>query len=255
MSRRTEPLEKRLTPAEEIFAQAVLTERSIGKAYAAAYSKPNRSASGNAWAYTRGSELASRPHVAARIRELRALAAQSAMVEVVDIMREWLDIARADPNELISYQRRCCRHCWGKGGAYQWKNEAEFAEAMADALDHNARRKERKQTERELPSRAGGFGFNHTRQPVVNCPACFGEGVPHVHVADTTKLSGPAAKLYAGVKVGKNGQVEVLMRDQDAALANLAKAMGMFAGKEPTDPDKAADPQQFLNELQKLLPN
>lgn len=255
MSRRSEPLEKRLTPAEEIFARAVLTERTIAKAYAAAYSKPNRSASGLSWAWTRGSELAARPHVAARIRELRAAAAASAVVEMADVMREWFDIARADPNELISYQRRCCRHCWGKGGAYQWKDEAEFAEAMADAIDHNARRVERKQTPRELPNRDGGFGFNHTREPVVNCPHCRGEGVPHVHVADTTKLTGPAAKLYAGVKVGKNGQIEVLMRDQDAALANLAKAMGMFAGKEPGDTGKPQDPGQFLRDLQAMLPN
>jgi hypothetical protein len=36
----------------------------------------------------------------------------------------------ADVNALISYQHRCCRHCWGIGHAYQWKNERELALAV-----------------------------------------------------------------------------------------------------------------------------
>lgn len=245
---------KRLTPTEEAFCQAVMVERSQMRAYTAVFNtKGNQK--GPQWANLKATELASRPHIAARIRELRNLAAQAAVVEMADVMREWFDIARADPNELISYRRVCCRHCYGRGNLYQWKNEQEFADALADAMDHNAFRKFKKQQERELPTKKGGLDFDHTKPPAVNCPVCKGEGVGEVFVADTTKLSGPAAKLYAGVKVGKNGQIEILMRDQDAALANLAKAMGMFVGKEPPKEGESGNPVEFLRELQKMLPN
>lgn len=248
----TEMLRK-LTPSEEAFCQAILVERSDYRAYQAVFNtKGNKR--GPQWANVKAREIVNRPHVAARIRELRNQAAQAAVVEIADVMREWFDIARADPNELISYRRVCCRHCYGRGNAYQWKNEQEFTDALVDAMDHNAQRKRNKQTERELPSKRGGTDFDHTKPPAVNCPNCKGEGVGEVHVCDTTKLSGPAAKLYAGVKVGKNGQIEILMRDQDAALLNLAKAMGAFVGKEP-DTSGNADPVEFLRELQKMLPN
>lgn len=246
--------QKRLTPAEEVFARAVLTERSLGKAYTAAYTRSRAKPYSNAWAYTRGAELAERPHVAARIAELRDQAAREAVVSAAQVMREWADIAFADANELIAIQRRCCRHCYGRGGEYQWRDEREHVDALADALDHNAVRKRDRLPERPMPTTEGGFGFNPTKPPVVNCPRCHGEGEVHIRVADTTKLTGGAAKLYKGTKVGKDGQIEVLMRDQDAALANLAKAMGMFAGKDP-DSARKDDPAEFLRELQKILPN
>jgi len=242
----------RLTPQDEAFCQAVLIERTPAAAYLSVYGDPpGVMCRAPGWAHNRAYTKMAIPKIAARIKELRELLSREVIIEAAEVLREWLDIARADPNELISYQRRACRHCWGRGHEYQWLDEREYAEALADAMDHNALRKMRRQTERDLPERHGGMGFDCTKPPAINCPHCHGEGVPHVHVADTTKLSGPAAKLYAGIKVGKNGQIEVLMRDQDAALQCVAKAIGMFADKGPKEPATGLD----LNELQKLLPN
>lgn len=62
--------------------------------------------------------------------------------------------------------------------------------------------------------------------PNPDCSKCKGQGVRYVKVADTRKLTGAARKLYAGAKQTKDG-VEIKMRDQDAALKNLADYLGM----------------------------
>jgi len=59
------------------------------------------------------------------------------------------------------------------------------------------------------------------------CRDCHGEGIGAVFVHDTRKLTGAARRLYAGMRVGKDG-IQVLMRNQDEALANIARHLGMF---------------------------
>lgn len=197
--------------------------------------------------------------VAAAIEFLKKDTLEKLEMTVHDVMQHWVDIATADPNELVSYQRRCCRHCWGRGHQYQWADRGEFAYALAGAMDANANRK-RNQAVRELPSDAGGYGFNFTMRPHPECPKCRGEGVGDTYVHDTTKLSRQARRLYAGVKQTPNG-IQVLMNSQTDALANIAKAMGMFTDKLqltgvnngpimhaelPTDPVEAAKIYQQL---------
>lgn len=63
--------------------------------------------------------------------------------------------------------------------------------------------------------------------PNPDCVKCGGRGKGHVVLTDTRKLSPAAAKLYAGVQLGREG-IKVNMRDQDAALANIARHLGMF---------------------------
>lgn len=64
-------------------------------------------------------------------------------------------------------------------------------------------------------------------RPRPHCQRCSGEGEGRVFVHDTRNLSGHAKRLYAGVKANKDG-LQVLMRDQDAALLNIARHIGMF---------------------------
>jgi phage terminase small subunit len=47
---------------------------------------------------------------------------------------------------------------------------------------------------------------------------------------DTRQLSRRAARLYAGVKTTKEG-IEVKIHDQQAALVNVGKHLGMFKDK------------------------
>lgn len=141
-----------------------------------------------------------------------------------------MDIALADPNELAAVRRVNCRHCNGVGHAYQYTDPTEFAKAVAAVMDENVGRQSMrpKRAPKELPTDAGGYGFNSIADPHVNCPKCHGEGIARPWIADTRKLKGRARKLYAGYRITKDGRIEVKTRDQDAALANIAKALGMF---------------------------
>ena len=64
-------------------------------------------------------------------------------------------------------------------------------------------------------------------EPSPSCAKCGGHGKGHVVLTDTRRLSPAAAKLYAGVQLGREG-IKVNMRDQDAALVNIARHLGMF---------------------------
>lgn len=146
-----------------------------------------------------------------------ARVSQEARIEAADVLREWLDIATADPSKLARVRRVNCRYCWGAGHQYQWKAR-EYAEACdAAAADKNP----------ALPDCGGGFGYNRTAEPNPACPECDGEGEEVVFIADVESLTGPERKLYAGVKMTRNGP-EVVMRDQDKARDNLAKYLGLL---------------------------
>jgi phage terminase small subunit len=142
------------------------------------------------------------------------------------VLMRWWEIATADPNELISHRRVCCRNCFGKDHGYQWIDEAEWLAAVRFAkLGAGDKFKAE-----DAPSNEGGYGFDATIRPHPKCPICKGEGHGQVFATDTRDVSGPARALYAGVKQTKDG-MEIKMRDQDAALANVARHLGMFNDK------------------------
>lgn len=161
------------------------------------------------------SELLAQPHIQAAIAERVADIAAAAAITPELVLRMWLDIARADPNEIIRNETQCCRWCYGIGHQYQWTVN-EYERAVKAAVE----------SKKPEPTPMGGFGFDPHRPPVMTCPECHGEGVDVVRMADTNKLSGPARRLYAGIRKTKDG-VQVLMRDQDKALENIAKFLGM----------------------------
>lgn len=91
-------------------------------------------------------------------------------------------------------------------------------------------------------------------EPYPNCSKCLGEGHSYLYVADTRNLSEQGKLLYAGARKTREG-IEIILRDKDLALTNIAKALGMFDKPEdkasqtlpdfsidkfPTDPNEAA---------------
>ena len=136
------------------------------------------------------------------------------------VLKRWAEIVQADPNDLIQYRRLCCRYCFGNDHLYQWRDEEEYERACRIA----------DQEERRAPSDEGGYGFDHQLRPHPKCPQCHGEGHGDVFVHDTRDLTGPAAVLYDGVKITKNG-LEVMMQDRAKALENIARHLGMFNDK------------------------
>ena len=107
----------------------------------------------------------------------------------------WWQIANADYNELSSVRRVACGYCYGCNAVLNDKED--------------------------------GPAIDPSKEPDPDCEVCKGEGSPHVHIADTSKLS-PAAKLvYQGAKETKFG-IEVMTADRMKALDNVARHLGMF---------------------------
>lgn len=250
--KRIEGQEIPLTPQEAVFVQEVVRGMSYVDAFRKAYEQADKNVNNDTYARATSWRIAKRPHVAQEIATLRAKAADDAMISAAQIFQEWLDIATANPGDIVHHRRVPCRHCHGLGFKWQWR-ATEFADAVAATTAHNATAAPDKQ--RPMPELKGGTAYTTELAPHPECPACDGNGEGEIFVADTRYLTGKAAKLYAGVKQTKNG-FEVLFRDQDAALLNLARALGMLVEKvkqvDPSTPD--ATPEDFLRQLADLLP-
>lgn len=215
-----------LSPREEAFAYEVATSYNQTSSYMKVYEVdekkvPRQHVSG------RACDLAHKPNVAKRIKHYRRLAADAAVNNLADTINDWIQIAEADPNDLIKHRVGACRHCHGDGFLYQWRDEQEWAQAIASAMDAYDPKKDPEGNGPRLPDNLGGYGFNANIVPHEYCPKCDGRGIPYTVVADTDTLTGAARRLYAGVKVTRDG-LQVLMRDQDKARENLARVLGAF---------------------------
>jgi phage terminase small subunit len=154
--------------------------------------------------------------VARRIDELRKAAGDTFKMEAMDVFNQWVQIVTADPADLVRYRRVCCRYCHGVDGGYQWIDENEYALAVARAMD----------SKKAPPELAGGYGFLSNKPPHPDCKQCAGEGFGDVLITPTDELPPQAKLLYAGLRKSREG-VQVLMRDQDDALRNIARFLGM----------------------------
>lgn len=184
------------------------------------------------------SRLLADPEIVKAIEDLRHLYAQTAHVSDAWVLREWLDVATADPSELTRVIRYACRHCHGTDHAYHWRTPEEFAQALAEAVERS----------KPLPDTRGGFGYSKRLEPHLGCPWCDGLGDWEVFIADTRTVSPQARKLFAGVKQTKNG-IEVVMRSQDVARDNIAKSLGMLVQKMQVAGVVGAMPAADLAEL------
>jgi phage terminase small subunit len=221
---------KPLTDKQEGFAQAV---GSYGKTQSDAY-RENYKCDG--WTdqaiSVEASKIAAKPIVAQRIRELveakRSVANTVINFNVQKLLETYFAIAFVDPNELIAVRVGACRHCYGDGHGFQWK-EHEYVQALQK---WEAEEKARKHSAEPapMPDIAGGFGYRFTADPCPDCPICEGEGVERVRPMDTTKLSQGAKLLYKGVQQTKDG-IKIHFRDQDKALENLGRMLGAFDDK------------------------
>lgn len=240
--------EKFLTLLQQRFIESFLEHGDHAKAYAEHFSVARKSKGA---IEAMGRRLLKQPHIERALIELKAKRGEKLMFEVRDVMQEWFDIATADPNELISVHNDACRYCHGIDHRYQWRDMTEYFVAVAAA---------QREKGAQMPSMDGGIGYRFTADPHPDCPQCEGRGTPTVILRDTSKLSKKARKLYAGVKQTKDG-IQILMRDQDAALANMAKAFGMFAEVVKLEANiraaklevKTDDPQEAARLYQELM--
>lgn len=242
--------EKALTRKEEIFCLEIFKGTKPTDAYLTAY--PDCTSDRNK-ACKKAGELRNKLRVQKYLEALKAPAITAAQIKASEVMQYWFDIATADPSDLMQLQRRCCRYCYGKGHRYQW-TENEYADAVAKAITA---------AKGNMPDDFGGDGFDSNLPAVLKCPECFGDGVVKIVFADTRNLTGKAKALFAGIKQNSSGAIEILTRNQDAALENIAKYLGMFKlrleGAEDSIPiglkfaQMTKDPIQAAQKYQELM--
>lgn len=222
-----------LTPQQERFAQLCVQLVNYSAAYRQAYDV----GATTKWTTvaTEASRLAADPEVAARIRQLQdAAAAQSAVPSLATRIQELREMEAADARQICGMRWVCCRFCHGIDHRYQWIDDLEYAQACDVAV----------QAKQPLPDMSGGFEYNGTLAPAQDCPRCWGVGVQQPYVNDITKLTGPAVRLYKGIKIKGNGDIEILLHDQMQARDQLNRIMGAYkdgAAAAATGGNAAAD--------------
>jgi phage terminase small subunit len=218
-----------LTDQQEAFARAFVETNNRSLAYRRAYKVGVNTKPGTIW--SEASRVAALPHVQARIRVLLEAAAAETVANKAALIKLLWDRIMADRRDVINHVRRCCRHCYGgERHQYQWKDEMEYALALAKTCDENATLPPDKQ--KPLPTDEGGYGFDPHREPNVTCDAegCMGNGHGETVIADTTKLTGAAALIYEGVKETKDG-FELKLADRNADIQQLSKLLGWSVDK------------------------
>lgn len=209
-----------LTPKQAQFVREYLVDLNATQAaIRAGYS--------SATAGSVGHENLNKPEIAEAIAKAQGERAERTEITADMVLQELWAIATANPNELIEWRRGCCRFCWGEAGRYQEtqgereRREASWQKGVTSAKDDEPV---------EEFDALGGIGFDARRDPNPDCTECFGQGAGEPFVKDTRQLSDHAMRLYAGVKVTKDG-IEVKMHDKASALVNVGKHLGMFVDK------------------------
>jgi len=215
-----------LTGRQAAFAAAWAKTGNRAAAYRIAYNVRPHTVPATVWAAA--SRLAALPKVEARYKELCQQATLETLMSVREFFQWQVDVATADPNEIVRVVARCCRHCYGTRGKYQWRDEDEYIKACVEAIDAKA----------APPLDDGGYGFNGALEPNPICAHCYGAGVEQTIIADTTKLTGKARKLYAGAKQDRFGAIEVKLHDQQKAADMVGRMLGAFKDLDLRTPEE-----------------
>lgn len=209
----------KLTLKQGKFVDAYIETRDAHEAYTLAFDCKRMRPSSIS---TEGYRMLKHPHVALEIKRRLELIGEASDeklgFDAIQALSLFIDLARADPNELIGLRVGCCRKCWGDGFNFQWRTEQEWMEACAKA---------EKAGDENFPLPDGGFGFDHTKEPNVECPYCRGEGETRIVPMDTRNLSPGGKMLYQGVKQTKDG-LQIILADKAKALENATKLIGGF---------------------------
>ncbi|HGY5195274.1 TPA: terminase small subunit [Raoultella ornithinolytica] len=201
-----ELVEAKLSPKVKRFiAEYLKDNNATAAAERAGYSDPNY-----------GRQLLTNPNVAQAIAQQQKASIVRTLGSADEVLEQMWQLATFDANQISQHRRGCCRHCWGFGHQYQWRDAVEYEEKRLEAL-------ERKRRE---PVDVGGYGYNHTLDPNPECPRCNGEGVSRVVLQDSTKLEDAAALAYSGVKVGKAG-IEITSISRERMFEAVAKRLGL----------------------------
>jgi phage terminase small subunit len=171
--------------------------------------------------------MARSPAVAARVAQLRRVAAEALNTSVAELALQAHELATASMHDLQPVELYGCRHCHGIDGRYQWRDANELCAALEAHLKSIGAPKPL-----PLPDGRGGYGYS-TRSPVnPECETCRGHGVPIPRIVPTAELSAGARALYAGVQLRDDGTVErVLIEDRTKWADMRNKLIGAYVIK------------------------
>jgi phage terminase small subunit len=240
-----------MTPRQIKFARLYFEHGDAVEAYSAThdtYRVPEADIKRNATA------MANRVAVREYVAKLQEDAAFAATLTVSWLVRQHMQIATADVNELVESRRNGCRHCHGINHEYQWIDQNEWAEALAAVMDANHRAElaatpKNPARLKPLPTDAGGYGYWASHEPVATCPKCFGMGEHQVFIKDSRKLSANGRLLYQGIKTTGSGGIEVKMRDQNQSLQFLAKFLRIDGDGSPADNQNPVRQMKAVSEI------
>lgn len=210
---------KDLTPKEQLFVMALLSDPEMRVGPAAVTAGFSAKTAG-----VQGSKVLRRPRVLAALEEGKAkrLARmeKAAALSQDEVVGNITAVLRADPRELAEIHIDACRHCHGEGFRYQrtpGEMERDYEMWLANP----------KRAPDAVFDLKGGSDFDPRRGPREDCPECHGRGERMVIIKDSRTLSPSAAKLYAGIKVTKDG-IEIKTRSQDKHAEMAGKHLGIF---------------------------
>lgn len=209
------------------FARLFATQHNASQAYRESHDTSGMSRAALQQAAWR---LAGAPRIVNAVRALNSEAARAVGVDVSSLLasdRELVEAFDKYAHELMQHVIECCRYCNGIGHAWQWIDLDEFLAALDQAEADNDERRKKQQRIKPLPDDRGGYGYKRSNDPSPACPKCEGRGHAATYFADTTKLSGPAARLFKGIKHTANG-FEMLLHDVDKARDRLMRAAGAY---------------------------
>lgn len=231
-----------LSPREEVFIEEYLVDLNPYRAAkAAGYSESM--ARSKAFQWVKNPDV--KPLLYNKVKEAMKDRSIRTGITADKVLERYWQIAIADPNELTQVRHLNCRHCHGIDHQFQWRDEAEYEEALrAAAAEEAAMQEQLPDYQAVMPTDDGGYGFNPIGAPHEGCPRCYGEGKVDLYVGDTRNLSPQGQALFAGVKQTKAG-IEVIMHDQKAALDQIARHLGMFNDKLTLKGD-AENPLEML---------
>lgn len=154
------------------------------------------------------------------------------------VLAELSAIAFADFNELVEYRRGACRHCHGTEHRFQYRTQVALN--LATYAARKAFERSPESLTEEFKFEHGGVGYRRTLEPHPECPECDGLGEEYPVLKDTRKLTPQARRLYAGVKLTKDG-IEVKTQSKDKALELLMRHHGLLKDKLEVTGDLAAE--------------
>ncbi|WP_312926039.1 terminase small subunit [Atlantibacter hermannii] len=169
-----------------------------------------------------GYQLLQKTSVAQAIKQQQKASLVRTLASADEVLAQMWQLATFDANDLSQYRRGCCRYCWGFGHHYQWRDMVEFEEQRLKSVEKKSRE----------PEDAGGYGYDHNREPNPTCPRCNGDGIGQPYFPDTRKLPPVSRLAYSGLKLGKHGvEITAISRERmyEAVMKRLGLADSEFA--------------------------